>query len=113
MSQITITNCQNQVIEAYIVSEDLYRKLDSVASASSLDCFTVELLEELRLKFLETVIVKFNLHDQTKNTVWHLNKANFYAHHLFPWYNDFMALYNSVERLPVSESELIIQLTSL
>ena len=52
MSQITVTNQQHQVVEIYIVSQNLYQNLASVASASFLDFFTIELLEELEAKFL-------------------------------------------------------------
>ena len=113
MAQITILNRHNQVIDAYIVSQDLYQKLSSVAVSSSLEFFTVSLLEELRAKFLESVIQLFDLSDRDKSTLWHLNKANFHALSIYPWYSEFVSLFESINRLSVNNSDLIIRLTTL
>ena len=113
MSQITVSNQQNKVIEAYIVSEDLYKKLEGVACASSLDFFTVELLEELQGKFLRSLSDNFNLSDESKDTNWNMQKADFFAFNLYPWYQDFSALLSAIRHLHFECSELVIKLTSL
>lgn len=108
MSQITLLNQDRRVIDIYIVSEDLYRKLNSVAIASSLEFFTVELFEKLQSKFLQSLITKFNLQNQEKNSFWHLNKAQFYALNLYPWYQDFLVLLSSISQYHSPDRTLII-----
>lgn len=113
MSQITVLNQERRVIDFYIISEDLYQKLNSVAIASSLEFFTIELFEELQSKFLESTITNFNLYNSNQNRIWNLNKAQYYALNLYPWYQDFLSLMNSITQLPSSNSILLIELTSL
>ena len=113
MSQITVTNKQNQVIDAYIVSKDLYKNLEGVATASSLEFFTVELLEELEGKFLRSLLDSFNLYDKSKDIYWNLNKASFFALSLYPWYQDFTSLLCAIKHLRHNGANLIIKLTCL
>lgn len=69
MSQITVLNQKRQVVDAYIVSEDLYQRLDSMATTSSLEFFGKELLEEFKIKFLKSVIVNSDLRDRDRGHV--------------------------------------------
>ena len=61
----------------YVVSADLHRKLSSIAVASSLEFFTIELFEELQAEFLQSVVNLFNLRDPNKDRAWHFKQAQF------------------------------------
>lgn len=112
MAQITITNDQHQVVDFYIIEEDLFNKLLSVQQANQIQFFTYESLLELKQSFLSALLDKFQIRNKNKNQIWHTNKANFYALSLYPWYEQFVALIDAIEKLNYSLCELQVHLTS-
>ena len=111
MYQITLLDRTGRVIEAYFISEILYQKLLSVATASSIELFTPDLIQELSFKFLRALIDQFNLHSPLKNDFWHLNKAHFYALNFYPWYLEFLALSDRLNQFSLLIPQLTIELT--
>ena len=85
MPQITVFNLQQQIVDCYIVSSELFEELTRVTSIFELDCFPISLLEELERRFL-TVLSQRLSQDFDSQTV------NLQIEQNFPWYLELLQL---------------------
>ena len=92
MPQITVFNSQRQIIDCYIISDELLIELTRTASIFKLKFLSIDFLKELQKRFSDFI---------TYNT-------NTKVEQLFPWYSNLLDLIDHLEHL--NNTDLLIQL---
>ena len=89
MPQITVFNSQQQIVDCYIVSVELFEEIALVSSVFDLNPFYVSFLEELESRFLTVLSQHLSQHlpqDFDSQTV------NLQIEQNFPWYLELLQL---------------------
>ena len=99
MPQITVFNPQQQIIDCYIISDELHEELTRVASIFELNSLPISFLKELQSRFLNLLYRRFGS-----------KSINLQVVQNFPWYLDLVILLENLHRL--NTLDLTIELVS-
>ena len=97
MPQITVIDSQQQIIDCYIISDELLIELTRTASIFELKLLSINFLKELQSRFSDFITHKSDL-ENTKEK----------AEQLFPWYSNLLELIQHLDNL--NNTDLLIQL---
>lgn len=113
-SQITVSNLQDRVIDAFFVDSCLFDWLEIARNTNHLEYFTFEQLCDLQIKFFNQFIEKnrLKLVKSEQDEVLLQQKALSIASRLYPWFDWLIALVEEIHKLPIHKSQLKIKLTS-
>lgn len=98
MPQVTVFNSQQQIIDRYIISDELFNELTRIASIFELDQIPISFLEKLQNRF--STFLSRRVKPENIDSIITQN---------YSWYWDLLALLEYLHRL--SSGHLALELT--
>lgn len=109
MPQVTVFNSQQQIVNCYIISDELFTEIDDVISVFDMNIFYLSWLEEFENRFLS--VLAHNLsqhlpHDFDSQTV------NLFIKQNFPWYLELLELIKYLRSIVTEHDGLSLKLVN-
>ena len=89
MPQITVFNPQQQIVDCYIISVELFEEIAFISSVFDLNPFYISFLEELENRFLTVISQHLSQH---LSQDFDLQTVNLQIEQNFPWYLELLQL---------------------